>query len=313
MTQLNECPACGTPQPKTYVQVAAQMHPTRETFTYGRCDFCHLVMLNPRPTLEDLHTYYGDYYLPYRGAAAWGKYRWVVSMDQARLDGRRVDVLRQFGKLTPRSVILDVGCGKPTFLQSIHLKYGSKCIGVDFSDHGWSGQPGLFPKLDLRLTAPTDTQLDDPPVFITMWHYLEHDYFPHQTLSHLSRLSGPDTLLVIEVPNFDSVSRRKYGSDWAGWHTPRHTFLFSPQNLSMLLENSGWSVKKLELSGTLSNYLLYWMSEQEKKGIDWCGSMENQFWGFAAGQTKFTLKNLLRNKTSHGIMLLVASPKAITE
>ena len=310
MTVLNECPACGTSQLKTYAQVAAQMHSSKEVFTFERCDHCRLVMLNPRLTPDNLRTYYGDYYLPYRGAAAWGRYRWLVRLDQASLDKRRIEVLRQFGKLTPKSVILDVGCGKPTFLQSIHLKYGSMGIGVDFSDHGWSGLPSMFPNLDLRLTAPVDTQLDVNPDFITMWHFLEHDYFPHQTLSHLANLSGPNTHLVIEVPNFDSVSRKKYGSAWAGWHTPRHTFLFSPSNLSMLLEKSGWSVKKLKLSGTLPNYLLYWMSELEKKEIDWCGSMEKQFWGFAAGQTKFLLRNLFSNKTSHGIMLLVATPTA---
>lgn len=310
MTVLNECPACGTPQPKTYAQVAAQMHPSRETFTFERCDLCQLVMLNPRPTPDNLRNYYGNYYLPYRGAAAWGKYRWLVRMDQARLDKRRIEVLRQFGELSPKSVILDLGCGKPTFLQSIHLNYGSRGIGVDFSDYGWSREPSMFPNLDLRLASPVDIELDGHPDFITMWHFLEHDYFPHQTLSHLASLSGPNTHLVIEVPNFDSVSRKKYGSDWAGWHTPRHTFLFSPKNLSMLLEKCGWSVSKLELSGTLPNYLLYWMSEMEKKEIDWCGSMEKQFWGFAAGQTKFLLQNLFSNKTSHGIMLLVATPTA---
>ena len=308
MTLLNECPACDTPHPKVYAQVAAQMHHSREIFTFERCDLCQLLMLNPRPTLDILRNYYGDYYLPYRGAAAWGRYRRLVKMDQVRLDTRRIKVLQQFGKLTPKSVVLDIGCGKPTFLQSINMQYGAKGIGVDFSDHGWSGQPSMFPNLDLHLKGPNEVQLDHPPDFITMWHYLEHDYFPLQTLRHLAGLSGPNTHLVIEVPNFDSASRKKYGFNWAGWHTPRHTFLFSPQNLSMLLEKSGWSIEKLELSGTLHNYLLYWMSELEQKETDWRGSMEKQFWGFVAGQAGFLLKSLFDNKASHGLMLLVATP-----
>jgi hypothetical protein len=44
-----------------------------------------------------------------------------------------------------------------------------------------------------------------------MWHYLEHDYTPLENLTYLKSIAKPSTTLVIEIPNFDSMSRRKYG------------------------------------------------------------------------------------------------------
>jgi hypothetical protein len=69
-----------------------------------------------------------------------------------------------------------------------------------------------------------------------MWHYLEHDYTPLENLTYLKSIAKPSTTLVIEIPNFDSMSRRKYGENWAGWHTPRHISLFSPNNIELLLQ-----------------------------------------------------------------------------
>ena len=100
-----------------------------------------------------------------------------------------------------------------------------------------------------------------------MWHYLEHDYNPLENLKSLKKISKPSTKLIIEVPNFNSLSRKKYGKYWAGWHTPRHLSLFSPKNIKLLLKKSRWNISKVFTYGTMNPYLLYWMSEMEKKEI----------------------------------------------
>jgi len=308
MNFLTECPTCGTPSLIPYAQIAAQMHPTRKKYQFDRCTSCQLIMLNPRPNMDEMYHYYGSHYLPYRGADAWGKYRRLVDFDQQLLDKRRKSILSKFGQLNNTSTLLDVGCGKPTFLHSVQSSTGARCIGVDFSDHGWSDQPDNFTNLNLIVSAPHQFSPNQKLDFITMWHFLEHDYTPAQTLRHMASLSKPETVLIVEVPNFESASRRKYGNQWAGWHTPRHTFLYSPHNLRLLLQNSGWEVKDLKLSGTLSNVLLYWMSEMEKKQIDWSGSMDQYFWGLMKEQGKIFIKTLLNTSASHGIMMAVASP-----
>jgi hypothetical protein len=97
--------------------------------------------------------------------------------------------------------------------------------------------------------------------------------------------------------------------NWAGWHTPRHLSLFSPKNIELLLKKSGWKVSKILTHGTMNPYLLYWMSEMEKKGIRWDKNMEDELIQFVIGMIKFLPKKLHEKTTSLGIMTVVASPQ----
>jgi hypothetical protein len=114
--------------------------------------------------------------------------------------------------------------------------------------------------------------------------------------------------LIIEVPDFESDSREKFGADWAGFHTPRHISVFSEKNLRILLEKSGWEVVGFSHSGTLDAYVLYWMSRMEQKGIDWRKNMEEEFWQFVAGMLMFQPKKILNKNQSLGIMTAIARP-----
>ena len=146
------------------------------------------------------------------------------------------------------------------------------------------------------------------PDVITMWHYLEHDYTPLENLSHLKTVSKSSTVLVIEIPNFESKSRKKYGKNWAGWHTPRHLSLFSPNNIELLLQKAGWRVKEILTFGTMDPYLLFWMSKMEQKQIRWDRSMEKEFMQFMLGMVKFFPWKLIEKRTSLGVMTVVAVP-----
>jgi 2-polyprenyl-3-methyl-5-hydroxy-6-metoxy-1,4-benzoquinol methylase len=203
-------------------------------------------------------------------------------------------------------LILDVGCGQPTFLEACAKKYNCRSLGIDFSDHGWKTEKERFQSLQLEVGEVKDLDKNLHPDVITMWHYLEHDYDPVANLSALRALSKNDTKLVIEVPNFDSVSRKKYGDKWAGYHTPRHTFLFSPSNIRLLLKNTGWEVLETDIKGTLDPYNLFWMSEMEQNGIDWTKNMETEFWGYVRGMVGFQVKNAFSAQKSLGIMTISA-------
>jgi hypothetical protein len=59
----------------------------------------------------------------------------------------------------------------------------------------------------------------------------------------------------------------------------------------------------------MNPYLLYWMSEMEKKGVRWDKSMENEFISFVIGMIKFLPVRFYEKKSSLGIMTITASPK----
>jgi hypothetical protein len=114
--------------------------------------------------------------------------------------------------------------------------------------------------------------------------------------------------LIVEVPNFDSYTRRKFGKYWAGYHTPRHTGLYSPKNIEVLLKNSGWQVESLLTYGSLAPYTLHWMSEMEKKQIDWGKSMEPRFIRFVVGMILHAPIYFMHKVFSMGFMTVIAKP-----
>ncbi len=309
MLHLSHCPICNSTSKSSYIETSAQMHSdNNEQFNFDQCTDCKLVFLNPRVSLGQLKNYYTSYYLPYRGAKAWGKYEQLVENSQQKLDLKRVKRVSDSYKVTTESLLLDVGCGQPSFLKACQQELKCKTLGIDFSDEGWIDDNSQYEDLDLKVAEIKDLPSSLEPDVITMWHYLEHDYTPYENLQYLKSISKPATKLIIEIPNFDSLSRKKYGKNWAGWHTPRHISLFSPENVTLLLEKSGWRVTELLTHGTMDPYLLYWMSEMEQKGIKWDKNMESEFWKFVIGMVKFMPRKWMEKKTSLGIMTVIATP-----
>jgi len=309
MHQLTHCPTCNAASIGSFIQTTAQMHSNKELFNFDQCVACKLVFLNPRVPLDQLKNYYTSHYLPYRGAKAWGKFEHLVENSQQKLDLKRVKRLKDAHAISSETFILDVGCGKPSFLKACQQALHCQSMGIDFSDEGWINQSAEFDGLNLQVAEIKDLPSELQPDIITMWHYLEHDYTPLENLSYLKSISKPSTTLIIEIPNFDSVSRRKYGENWAGWHTPRHISLFSPENVTLLLQKSGWKVSKLLTHGTMDPYLLFWMSEMEQKGIKWDKNMEDEFWKFVLGMGLFLPKKWTEKRSSLGIMTVIASPQ----
>ena len=307
--KLKKCIVCNNKETTFLYTNSAMMDHSNKEYNFFICKICNLVFLNPRPSLKELKRYYTDIYLPYRGSSAWGKYKKLVDFSQQRLDIKRAKLLKQYSSPNKASSILDIGCGKPTFLETCNHFFKSSLYGIDFSNNGWKREQDRFKKLNLKVGDIDVLEKNFSPDIITLWHYLEHDYYPNKTLKKLASISNINTTLYIEVPNYDSLSRKKYAQNWAGFHTPRHTFLFSPKNIEILLNKNGWQVELIDLKGTLNPYVLDWMSEMEKKGIRWDKNMEDEFIQFVIGMIKFLPKKLHEKTTSLGIMTVVASPQ----
>jgi len=96
ITNLSHCPTCQSSNFSNLIQTKAQMHPSEDFFQFQQCKNCNLVFLNPRVDPEKLKAYYTDFYLPYRGADAWGKYKNQVNSSQQKLDQKRATWLQQY-------------------------------------------------------------------------------------------------------------------------------------------------------------------------------------------------------------------------
>ena len=312
LERVPACLACGAEERTFRHATGAMMHGTPEQFSFSLCDACGLVFLDPRVPATDLGPYYTDAYLPYRGPEAWGRWRSFVASGLRSTDRRRVANVRALGHVDRATRVLDVGCGHPTFLEALQRETHCSAVGVDFSDEGWRADPERWRALDLHHGDLAEVDLDPGFDLVTMWHYLEHDYAPVETLRRVRALAAPDARLVVEVPDHGSWSRRRYGDHWAGYHTPRHTALWDASTLPVLFARAGWTVESLTPRGTLDPWTLVWMSRQERRGIDWGASMERYFLGFVAGRVLawplLSALERLRGNGGNGFITAVARP-----
>jgi SAM-dependent methyltransferase len=283
-----------------------QMAPPEERFEFAECTACGLLFLADRIVAEEVHRYYDESYLPHRGATAWGPFAGLVHRGQARQDRKRVRRVLDFVDLGPEDRLLDVGCGRPTFLREVVRATGAEVTGIDFVLDPFLEDPE-FAGIELRSGDPHDVPLEGSFRAITMWHYLEHDYDPRETLRKLLPHAGPDTILLIEVPDARSRARTWAGSEWAGLHTPRHTAIYTPDSMARLLDASGWEVVASELPPTLDPWVLWWLTWRERRGTDWTRSMARYLPEFLLGS--LVVGPIVRRR-SRDVLLVAARPAA---
>lgn len=302
---VDHCPACGGSERTETFAAPPQMSPPGPSFPFASCASCGAVWLAERVPAHQVALWYGKDYLPHRGEEAWGPFAPLVRMGQRGTDRARIRAVERMTALTPDTRVLDVGCGRPTFLRALREAYGCRCSGVDLRLEAWRSAPG-YEDIDLAEGLLPDVKLGGPFDVLTMWHYLEHDYQPLETLRALREESAhPDTVLLVEVPRADAPSRRWGGTHWGGLHTPRHTVLYTPTALATLLRRAGWEVLPGDLPGTLDPWILWWLSWRERRGTDWAGSMAGYFPGFLFGRT--LLGPVLR-RMGPDILLVAARP-----
>lgn len=299
------CPGCGTSEAIPVVRSRVQMVAGDERFAFVRCVGCGLVFLNPRVPEADIGRYYVDY-LPHRGPYAWGRWAKLVRSAERRTDRARVRTVESLGALTPDQSILDVGCGRPSFLRQIRDRTGVRAVGTDFDASGWSGDAGQWRGLSLHAGLLESLPLAGPFDRITLWQVLEHLYRPVETLEYLRSRARPGALLVIEVPDFSGLTRRLQGSCWAGYHTPRHTAAYTPATLRGTVERAGWRIVRQYQWGTLDPYVLWWLGEQERRNRGFEGSLEARFLPFMLGKLAALPATLLEHWIPLGFQTAIA-------
>ncbi len=244
-------------------------------FTFVECAGCGLVYQQPRLKLEHIKSYYDDEYIAHRKNQSWGPlapfFEWLMS----KLDRDKDAMVSEAITLGPSSRVLDVGCGAGSYLMHVRKKHGSHCVGVDFKELGdVIGQMGEHGR-EIEFHCGTLDAVDLGPEgfdLITMWHFLEHDYSPLETLTHARSLLAPGGVMVIEVPRLDSLSHTLYQDRWPGWQAPQHTVALDRARFEDLIDKAGLEVTEYMPYGAYPGYFYLYAGLAFKllkgKGID---------------------------------------------
>ena len=79
---------------------------------------------------------------------------------------------------------------------------------------------------------------------ITLWHVLEHLPNPEHVISKIHNLLEKNGVLIIAVPNINSLDARYYNSHWAALDVPRHIWHYTIKGIISLVESKGFKLEK---------------------------------------------------------------------
>ncbi len=233
---LFECGICGgTAGELLFPARDFNFQTTDESFSVVRCSACGTAQTAPRPPEQTLGRYYPPSYYP-TGGYTRAYYRRKIQPSQRE----KVDILRRFRS---SGTILDVGCGAGFFVREA-TERGFSAQGIELSreaiEFGRREGGVRLTEGDLLHANFPDRSFD----IVTLWHVLEHLSRPVETLKRIRALLKPGGLLIIAVPNFDSLQARVFRGRWYHLEVPRHLYHFTPHGLRSLLDAGGFDVRE---------------------------------------------------------------------
>lgn len=277
------------------------------TFSLVRCGRCGLIYLNPRPTQEEMSRYYPKEYDRYRPAIEdepSGLKRWLLRYGiQKRC--RAITARKKGGRL------LDVGCATGIFLAEMRRHGQWELHGVETTREAVAYARTRF-GLDIFIGELEEAGYPDRYFdVITLWDVLEHLPDPRFTLLEIRRIMKPDGILLLQVPDVNSLEARLFGRFWIGLDIPRHLYLFSKQTLKPLLQQAGFEAREIEyFSGGYHTFILssrFFLEEKMKMG--WIReAVTHVLDSFAVRLFLFPYFSLVRRLRKGPVMLVVAEP-----
>lgn len=223
---LPACPACGSGDCLRF-DLGAENH-------LKKCRACETVS-----TLE-----YADPEEIYTDGYFFGDSRWGLGFDVreplfqrylARVAARRLELIESVTGGPGR--FLDVGSGMGEVLLAAKDR-GWEVQGVEPERTG--AQVALDRGLPVAVELLEESGLPERSFdVVSAFHVLEHMPDSSSFLGMLARWARPSGRVVLEVPNFGSVQRRRGRENWVGLHPLQHVVHFTPATLERTLRANG--------------------------------------------------------------------------
>lgn len=189
-----------------------------------RCARCGAATTDPWPSDAELENAYGTWYRPDSGR--FGRLGDALLRRSRGVQAKRLD------RIAPSGPVLDVGAGDGALLDALHL-LGREAIGLERE----SRRP------DVRDTSIEEVTGEWSAV--VFWHSLEHLPRPIEAIGAAARLLRSSGVLVIAVPNSDSLQARLFGDRWLHLDPPLHLVHLPERALISGITRHGFAVERV--------------------------------------------------------------------
>jgi 2-polyprenyl-3-methyl-5-hydroxy-6-metoxy-1,4-benzoquinol methylase len=213
------CPYCGGAANFLIASTDRNRHTTRDVFDYFRCPVCHLVFMDP--IHQDLRPFYAGGYREIPQSL--DDLRSIAAQETYRLDP--VLALKQQGRL------LEVGPWMGVFSHNAK-QAGFEVTAIEMDQDCVQFLNGTVGVRALQSDDPAATlaSLSEEFDVIALWHCLEHLRQPWHVLESAAQRLAPGGILLVALPNIESLEFALLRASWRNLDAPRHLY-FLPQSL----------------------------------------------------------------------------------
>lgn len=229
---MNGCPICGAAYRPWIDQISDWEYEVPWSSRLVICSGCGLIAQAPPIRPDQIAGLYPPDYTAHTAASRSGS---LYGRAKAWLNRRSAAAVARHVPASGR--LLEVGCGNGAFLATVAgVRPDVRLDGVDIVDLGIRGIPGFEFHLGQLEQIDLGARRFD---VIYASNLIEHVPDPRRFLERCAALLAPGGRLVGVTPDHLSLDRRLFGRYWAGYHYPRHTFVFDHRNLRELLVRCG--------------------------------------------------------------------------
>jgi 2-polyprenyl-3-methyl-5-hydroxy-6-metoxy-1,4-benzoquinol methylase len=225
---LAACPMCDAPAPHWKDVFDVNQGLAKDPFAVHRCGACGTLFVHPVP--PDL----GRYYPPgYHDVPA------DLAAFRSRLGGQdfKTEIVRRHAS---GGDLLEIG---PSHCEALWLarEAGFRVHGLEMDEACCRFAKDVLGLDDVRRSADPVADLPVQPSYdvITMWHVFEHLPDPSGAAKAIAGALRPGGVLVVAVPNPESLQLAVFGRAWVHLDVPRHTVLAPAAALTARMEALG--------------------------------------------------------------------------
>ncbi len=237
---LTACPICGNETYGVLVNGKDFEFHTGE-YKVQRCNSCHVSYTNPAINEREIYKFYED-----RNTPDFPNSTGIIHILRQWYLARNARNILANLPISKPIRIMDYGCGDGAYSLALSTINEYKVVAVDF-------HPSPPPLLANSIKEASNIEyksyqsLNELEIFDVIFcrQVLEHIPNPRQLLSQLHNFLSISGFLIIEVPNIDSFWRKLLGKYYYTLYLPQHFYHFNASSLAHLVENEGFTVRKI--------------------------------------------------------------------
>lgn len=226
---------CGSDQYRPSIDCSSGRGRFKEKFSVLRCTSCGLARTWPVPLAGDRKNNFYD-----------SQESWQTRQESIKLwQGFARLLLKILKKFKVKGEILDVGCNLGNFVSALRSN-SYQVIGIDLDQSAIDQGRKIFSlNNELQVGSLDACNFSNRFSALIYWHVLEYIADLAGELDLAAKALVKEGLLIVAVPNYNSVWRRLLRCRWYGYLPVEHIWQFDRASLANIIANNGFQVEKV--------------------------------------------------------------------